>query len=91
MAVVMKRGERDRYANDKKRKADKGSQKRGAAPSIHVGEDFDVKIEEIGHNGDGVVKIEGYTVFVKNTEVGEEVKIKINKVLRTIAWATRQN
>ena len=71
------------------KKPGSGTDKRGYAPSIHKGEDFTVTIEELGHNGDGIVHIEGYTVFVKNTEVGEEVTIKIKEVRETIAFAER--
>lgn len=86
----MRRMERHTFANEK-RKPGSGSEKRGRAPAIHVGEEFNVKIESLGHKGDGMVKIEGFTVFVKNVEVGEEVKIKVKKVMETVAFAERQN
>lgn len=74
-----------------KRKPNSGSEKRGYAPEITKGNDFTVTIEELGHNGDGIVNIEGFTVIVPNTIVGEEVKIKIVEVKKTIAFAKRLN
>ncbi|MDI6639374.1 MAG: TRAM domain-containing protein [Methanocellales archaeon] len=34
-----------------------------------------------------MARIEGFVVFVPNTKVGDEVKIKINKVMRRFAIA----
>lgn len=90
MQTVVKRHERARFMGEKK-KGESGSQKRGAKPTLEVGNEFDVKIEQLGHNGDGMVNIEGYTVFIKNVSVGEEVKIKITQVKKTIARAIRLN
>jgi predicted RNA-binding protein with TRAM domain len=84
---MMKRMQRDTYAST--RKADSGSQRRSHIHSINVGEEFDTTIEELGHNGDGLVHINEYTVFVKNTTKGEKVRIKVKKVKETIAWADR--
>ena len=86
----MKRMERTRFADEKRREGS-GSQKRSRMPEIHVGEEFDVTIEKLGHKGDGIVKINNYMVFVKNTESGEDVKIKIKHVKDTIAFAERLN
>lgn len=84
---MMKRMQRDTYSATKR--GDSGSTRRTHVSEIHKGEEFDVTIEDIGHNGDGFVKIEGYTVFVKNTKKGEQVKIKVLKVMNTIAFAER--
>ena len=48
---------------------------------VKVGEDYDVKIEAMSKRGDsGVAKIEGMVIFVANTKVGDQVKIKIKRV-----------
>ena len=57
--------------------------------ALQKGQEFDVKIEKLGKEGDGMVKLEGFTVFIKNVEVGDEVRIKIKKVLDTVAFADR--
>ncbi|MCK9151425.1 TRAM domain-containing protein [Methanobacterium alcaliphilum] len=45
---------------------------------INVGEEYDVKIEDLGRDGDGIARVEGFVVFVPGAKVGDEVKIKIN-------------
>jgi len=48
---------------------------------VKVGEEYDVKIEAMSKRGDsGVAKIEGMVIFVTNTKVGDQVKIKITRV-----------
>jgi len=58
----------------------------GVSPPVEEGETYDVKIEDIGKEGDGVAKIENFVVFVPDTKVGDEVSIEITKVLRTMAF-----
>lgn len=53
---------------------------------VEEGEEYDVKIEAKGSKGDGIAKVEGYIIFVPNTEIGDEVKIKINRALRGYAF-----
>jgi predicted RNA-binding protein with TRAM domain len=84
------RRERDTFSNSR-RKGGSGSQKRDRVTTIVPGQEFEVKIEKVGHKGDGMVTIEGMVVFIKNVEVGEEVRVKINKVLDTVAFADRLN
>ncbi|WGI17082.1 23S rRNA (uridine(2552)-2'-O)-methyltransferase [Methanonatronarchaeum sp. AMET-Sl] len=50
--------------------------------SIPVEVDMELKVEivDIGNQGDGIAKIEDFVIFVPNTELGDEVKIKINEV-----------
>ncbi len=58
----------------------------GVAPPVKEGERYDVKIEDIGKEGDGVAKVNNFVVFIPNTKVGDEVKIEVTKVLRTLAF-----
>jgi len=82
------RRERHQFANEERR-GGSGSQRRRPVPEIEAGQEHDVVIEAMGHKGDGIAKIDGFTVFVKNTEKGEQVRIKIKKVLETVAFADR--
>ena len=59
---------------------------RNSAP-INVGEEHDVKIEDVGRDGDGIVRIEGFVIFVKGAKVDDEVKIRINSTRRNFAFA----
>ncbi|SCG86670.1 putative protein MJ0660 [Methanobacterium congolense] len=54
---------------------------------INVGEEYDVKIEDLGRDGDGIARIEGFVIFVTGAKVGDEVKIKINSTRRNFAFA----
>jgi len=58
----------------------------GVSPPVEEGETYEVKIEDIGKEGDGVAKIDDFVIFVPNTDVGDEVEIKITRVLRTLAF-----
>ncbi|HIH36965.1 MAG TPA: TRAM domain-containing protein [Methanocellales archaeon] len=60
--------------------------KEPSAPVVD-GETYDVKIEGIAREGDGIARIEGFVVFVPATKLGDEVKIKINKVMHRFATA----
>jgi predicted RNA-binding protein with TRAM domain len=64
-----------------------GRDKRGNIAPINEGEEYDVKIEDMGRSGDGIAKIEGFIVFVSGAKVGDEVKIRINSVRRNFAFA----
>ncbi|NLC68931.1 MAG: 23S rRNA (uracil(1939)-C(5))-methyltransferase RlmD [Clostridiaceae bacterium] len=47
--------------------------------------DYIVDITDINHEGQGVGRIDGFTVFVDGALVGENVKVKIIKVLKSHA------
>ena len=54
---------------------------------VNVGDEVDVKIEAVGEKGDGIAKIEGFVLFVPNAKEGQEVKIRVTKVLRKVGFA----
>ncbi len=56
---------------------------------IKEGEEYEVKIEDLGKEGDGITRIEGFVVFVPETEVGEEIKVRITSVRRRFAFAEK--
>ena len=66
---------------------DYGRDNRGNSSPVNEGEEYDVKIEDMGRDGDGIAKIEGFIVFVSGAKKGDEVKIKINSVRRNFAFA----
>lgn len=55
---------------------------------VEEGETYDVTIQDIARLGDGIARIEGFVVFVPNTSVGDEVQIKIDRVLPKFAFAS---
>ncbi len=56
---------------------------------IAEGEEYEVKIEDVGKEGDGITRVQGFVVFVPDTKVGEEVKIRITSVRRRFAFAEK--
>jgi predicted RNA-binding protein with TRAM domain len=54
---------------------------------LNEGEEYDVKIEDMGRDGDGIARIEGFVVFVNGAKMGDEVKIRINSTRRNFAFA----
>lgn len=68
-------------------KQEEGSTISRSAPAapVEVGKEYDVKIEDIAREGDGIARVEGFVIFVPDTSVGDQVKIKIDKVMRRFA------
>lgn len=63
-----------------------GSSGGGFAP-VRVGEEIDVTIEAVGEKGDGVAKVKGFVIFVPGVQQGDNVKVRITKVFRKMAFA----
>ena len=61
--------------------------KRRLTAPVRVGDEVQVEIIDEGSEGDGVAKIEGYTVFVPGTGVGDELTVKITKVSPRFGFA----
>jgi len=56
---------------------------------VKVGESYDVSIDDVAKEGDGIARVEGFVIFVPQTKVGDKVKIKVNKVMRKFAIAEK--
>ncbi|MFQ3476488.1 TRAM domain-containing protein [Halonotius sp. F2-221B] len=56
---------------------------------VGVGDTREVKIVDIGEEGDGVAEIEGFTVFVSGATTGETVEIRITDVKPNFGFAER--
>ncbi|MCX6668403.1 MAG: TRAM domain-containing protein [Methanothrix sp.] len=57
----------------------------GTPAPVEVGKEYDVKIEDIAREGDGIARVEGFVIFVPETQVGDQVKIQVDKVMRRFA------
>ena len=53
---------------------------------VEAGESYEVTIEDIAREGDGIARVSGFVVFVPNTSVGDEVTIKVTKVMSKFAF-----
>ena len=47
---------------------------------IEKNKNYDVKILDMGIEGEGIAKIDGYTTFIKGAITGEDAEIKMVKV-----------
>lgn len=54
---------------------------------VKVGDELDVTIDAVGEKGDGIAKKEGFVLFVPNTKKGDNVKIRVTRVLRNVGFA----
>lgn len=62
--------------------------KRITAP-VNKGDELDVEIVDVGSEGDGIAKVEEFTVFVSETEAGDTVTVRITDVKPRFAFAER--
>jgi len=60
-----------------------------AADAIEAGETYEVEIVGTGRKGDGVAERGEYTVFVPGAEEGDTVRVQIENVSGTLAFAKR--
>jgi len=67
------------------RREDRGFRARSAP--VNVDDELDVKIEAVGEKGDGIAKKDGFVLFVPNTSQGDEVRIRVKKVLSKVGFA----
>jgi predicted RNA-binding protein with TRAM domain len=56
-------------------------------PPVKEGDVLTVKIEGMGSSGDGLARVKGFVVFIPNTRVDDEVKVRITKVSRKVGFA----
>ena len=57
---------------------------------VETGETYEVTIEDIAKEGDGIARVKGFVIFVPNTKIGENVTIRVNKVMRKFAFAEKE-
>ncbi len=56
-------------------------------PPVKEGDEFDVTIEATGEKGDGIARRQGFVIFVPGVKEGDNVKIKVTRVLRKVGFA----
>ncbi|MDE1725820.1 MAG: TRAM domain-containing protein [Thaumarchaeota archaeon] len=47
---------------------------------VETGKEYDVSVTEISRKGDGIARVEGFVIFVKGGQVGQNAKVKITQV-----------
>ena len=63
-----------------------GGFQRSYAP-VKVGDELDVSIEAVGEKGDGIAKKDGFVLFVPGTKKGDNVRIRVTRVLQKVGFA----
>lgn len=66
---------------------DRGFRPQRSFAPVKVGEELDVKIEAVGEKGDGIAKKRGFVLFVPSTNEGDEVRVRVTKVLKKLGFA----
>jgi len=56
---------------------------------VEAGESYEVTIEDLAREGDGIARVKGFVIFVPQTSVGDEVTVKVTKVMRKFAFAEK--
>jgi 23S rRNA (uridine2552-2'-O)-methyltransferase len=56
---------------------------------VRKGDQVEVEIEDVGREGDGIAKVEGYTVFVPDAEPGDEIEIEVTDVKPRFGFGER--
>lgn len=54
---------------------------------IEEGKKYEVDITDIGQKGDGIARIDGFVVFVPETNIGDRVTVEIDRVLNNFGVA----
>ena len=59
----------------------------GGPKPVEIGKEYDVQVTERSDRGDGIARIQGFVIFVKNGKVGDKVKVKVTSVGNRFAIA----
>jgi len=54
---------------------------------VEAGKEYEVDVMEISRQGDGIARVQGFVVFVKNGKPGQKVKVKVIEVADRFAKA----
>lgn len=58
----------------------RGQSNFGGPKPVEMGKEYDVDVTERSDRGDGIARIQGFVVFVKNGKVGDKVKVKVTSI-----------
>jgi predicted RNA-binding protein with TRAM domain len=78
------RGRGRSYGGGGRRSFNRGSP---SSKPVEVGKEYQVDVTEISRKGDGIARMQGFVIFVKNAKVGSNVKIKVDQVTDRFATA----
>jgi predicted RNA-binding protein with TRAM domain len=58
---------------------------------VETGKEYDVQITEISRKGDGIARVQGFVIFVKDGKVGQNAKIRVSQIGPRFATAELVN
>ena len=61
----------------------KSQDKKNIGKNIEKNQLAEVVIQDMTENGEGIGKLDGYTLFIKDTVIGDRVLVKIIKAKKT--------
>ena len=61
--------------------------RRGGKPAAQKNEEFNLTIEDMSDDGSGIGRRTGFVWFVKDTVVGDVVRVRVTKVLKSYGYA----
>jgi predicted RNA-binding protein with TRAM domain len=66
----------------KKRAPRNAKNKRGSIEDlpVQIGEEYDVEIVDVTPNGEGIAKVDSFSVFVKGAQLHDRVKVQITRL-----------
>ena len=56
---------------------------------VEMGKEYEVDVTETSRRGEGIARIQGFVIFVREAKPGEHVKIRITKIGRRAAEAEK--
>ena len=54
---------------------------------VETGKEYDVQITETSRKGDGIARVQGFVIFVKDGKVGQNAKVRVTNVGARFATA----
>ena len=56
---------------------------------VEMGKEYEVDVTETSRRGEGIARIQGFVIFVREAKPGEHVKIRITRIGRRFAEAEK--
>jgi predicted RNA-binding protein with TRAM domain len=76
-------------SGDSRRTANYGRRRQpNRSRPVELGKEYDVEIIEKSRRFDGIAKIDGFVIFVRNVKVGDKPRVKIESVSENFAIAS---
>jgi predicted RNA-binding protein with TRAM domain len=85
LSLQMSYGRNSSYGGSGDGRFNRGSP---ATKPVEAGKEYEVDVTEISRQGDGIARVQGFVVFVKNAKVGQKVKVRVTQVGSRFGIAT---